>query len=115
VLSDEQEALIKEMQRTELTMQGYNVESLRDRFTRVIKQVSEEREDFFQQARNEFNRTSGDFVSDIIPNNLIHKTEDYVRNFEPIVKKINGQVTIELQASKECQKNDLSCDNEVSP
>jgi FHA domain len=99
VLSDEQEALIKEMQRTELTMQGYNVESLRDRFTRVIKQVSEEREYFFQQARNEFNRTSSDFVSDIIPNNLIQKTEDYVRNLEPIVKKINGQVTIELQAS----------------
>jgi hypothetical protein len=99
VLAKQQEALDKEIKRTQSILQGRSIESLGDHFTRVMRQVSEEREDFFRQAVNEFNTACNDFGSDIIPSNLTQKVQDFVKNIDPVVNKINGQVTIGLQPS----------------
>jgi FHA domain len=97
ILANQQEALNKEIKLTQSILQGRNIESLRDDFTREMKQVSEEREDFFRQAVNEFNTASIDFSSDVISNSLTQKIQDFVKNLDPVVSKINGQVTIGLQ------------------
>jgi FHA domain len=99
ILSNQQEALNKEVNRTKSILQGRSIESLGDHFTREMKQVSEEREDFFRQSVNEFNIASNDFASNIIPNSLTQKIQDFVKNLDPVVNKVNGQVTIGLQPS----------------
>jgi FHA domain len=104
ILSEQQEALNKEIQRTELILQRRNIESLRDHFIEGMKQVSEERDYFFQQVRNNFGRASNDFISDIIPDNLLQSIEDFVENLDPVVNKQKGQVSIELKTNN---KGDL--------
>jgi FHA domain len=104
ILIEQQEALNKEIKRTESILQGRSIESLRDHFIGGMKQVSEERDYFFQQVRQEFSRASNDFVSEIIPNNLLQSIEDFVENLDPVVNKQKGQVFIELKTSN---KDDL--------
>jgi hypothetical protein len=99
ILSAQQESLNKERQRTESMLQNRDIEYWKEHFTRTVKLISEEREDFFGQARSNLNRESGDFISDIVPNNIIRKIDDFIKDLDPVVNKTNEQVSIQLQPS----------------
>jgi len=97
VLNTQEEALNTEIQRTYAILQGHTLEYWREYLIRATKQVSEEREEFFREARTEFSRARIDFGSDFIPNNLMQKIEDFVRSLDPVVTKLQGHICIQLQ------------------
>jgi len=97
VLNTQEEALNTEIQRTDAILQGHTLEYWREYLIRATKQVSEEREEFFREARTEFSRARIDFGSDFIPNNLMQKIEDFVRSLDPVVTKLQGHICIQLQ------------------
>ncbi len=97
VINTQEEALNTEIRRTEAILQGRTLEYWREYLIRATKQVSEEREEFFREARTEFSRARIDFGSDFIPNNLMQKIEDFVRSLDPVVTKLQGDICIQLQ------------------
>lgn len=99
VLNSQEVLLNSEIHRTEAILQERTLDYWKDKFIRVAKQVSEEREDFFREARTELSRAKIDFESDIIPDNLTQKIEDYVKKLNPVVNRIQGQVCIQLQTT----------------
>jgi hypothetical protein len=97
VLNDYEESLNAEMRRTEAILQGHTLDHWRDQCIRVAKRASEEREEFFREARTELSRSKIDFESDFIPNNIVQKLDSYIKSLNPVVSKIGGQVCIQLQ------------------
>jgi hypothetical protein len=97
ILSAAETALKNDMQRSEACLKGCTLEYWHDRYISSKRQVDELREDFFREARTVFSRYREDFSVDVVPGNLLQKTEDFVNQLEPVVNKLNGQVCIQLQ------------------
>jgi len=90
-------ALKNDIQRSEASLKGCSLEYWYDRYKSSKRQVDEAREDFFREARSVFSRYREDFSVDVVPGNLLQKTEDFINQLEPIVNTLNGQVCIQFQ------------------
>jgi pSer/pThr/pTyr-binding forkhead associated (FHA) protein len=99
ILSSQEEALKHEMQRTEASLNGRTLESWRDHYNQIRKQIDEARDDFFREARTQFFRARDEFSMDFIPSSLIQKIDAFISSLEPGVTRLNGQVCIQFQSS----------------
>jgi pSer/pThr/pTyr-binding forkhead associated (FHA) protein len=100
ILDDREQVLKQEIQRTEASLNGNNVDYWRDRYTSSKKQIEEARDDFFRSAKMVSSRNKDEFSTEFVPNNFLQKTEDFVNKLEPVVNKLNGAVGIQLRSHR---------------
>jgi hypothetical protein len=99
-LSSYEAVLRYEIQCTEASLGNHTLEHWRDQYNRSKKRVDEIKDDFFRDARTQFTRANHDFATEFIPDNLLQRVDSFVRETEPEVTRIDGQVCIQLRSSK---------------
>jgi FHA domain len=98
ILNSQEKKIANELQRVESILSGYTFEYWLDQSTKLRRQVDDEKDELFREARTRFFRERDDFATDFIPNNLSQKIDNFVNSLNPIVNRVNSSVCIQLQS-----------------
>lgn len=98
IISAQENKLKNEIQQSEASLNGRTLKNWADYISDRKKQIDEDRDDFFREARTQFYRSRDDFSTDFIPNNLLEKIDAFINDLEPVVNRVNNSVCIQLQS-----------------
>jgi pSer/pThr/pTyr-binding forkhead associated (FHA) protein len=98
-LNKQEEALERESQQDETKLRGVKGDDLQKQTEKALKQLNDERVEFFKQTKAKLNQSKASLIDEYITESIISKISEAVEGLKPHVTKQEGSKFIELKAT----------------